>query len=64
MTYDQYKTEAPPVGCKCEICDEWTDNFEVVKMEGQKYGYVLCPDCAEEMRAQMKEAEFEIFNIE
>jgi len=57
MTYDQYKTEAPPVGCKCEICDEYTDDFETVIPHGQKWGYILCPDCAKEMRTQMQESD-------
>ena len=50
MTYDQYKLQAPPTECQCELCGEWTEHFEMLVQPRQRYGQVLCPDCYREMK--------------
>ena len=54
MNYDNYKLQASPTECQCEICGEWGDNYQILIPDGQRVGYLLCPDCYDEMIEDMK----------
>lgn len=59
--YDNWKLSTPPDDQQCETCGEWLKEFEIVTPAGHTSGYVLCPDCAREMREQLKEKELLIY---
>jgi len=45
----------------CEECGELNrhDDFEMVYKEGEKYGWFLCPDCADKKRVELEENRIE-----
>lgn len=62
--YDNWKLATPPEEVQCEDCGDYVTHYEVIARPGERYGKVLCPDCAEIYKEEIQNELNQIYSYE